>query len=67
MEAKTVAKTLADMEPKALVDTLPNTLSEVVGKKIAYTLTCLKAEARPRLKQKLRLMQELRLTQLSIH
>ena len=32
-------KTLSDVEGEALVDTLPETLSEVVGKTIAAILT----------------------------
>ena len=33
------------MEAEALVDTLPDTLSEVVAKKIAHTLSCVEPEA----------------------
>ena len=42
MFAKTVNKTLCRL---TLVDTFPNTLSEVVAKTIAITITCVKAEA----------------------
>ena len=44
MKAKTVAKTLEHVEVEALVDTLPDTLSERVAKKILDTLTCVEAE-----------------------
>ena len=42
MFAKTVNKTLCRL---TLVDTFPNTLSEVVAKTIPITITCVKAEA----------------------
>ena len=42
MFAKTVNKTLCRL---TLVDTFPDTLSEVVAKTIAITITCVKAEA----------------------
>ena len=42
MFAKTDNKTLCRL---TLVDTFPNTLSEVVAKTIAITITCVKAEA----------------------
>ena len=45
------------------MDTLSDTLSEVVAKIIADKITCVEAEARA--KQKLTLLQEWRLTQLS--
>ena len=42
MFAKTVNKTLCKL---TLVDTFPDTLSELVAKTIAITITCLKAQA----------------------
>ena len=39
-----VGKTLADLEAKALVGTCPDTLSEVVAKTNAETLTCVQAK-----------------------
>ena len=45
LKAKTVGKTLADVEAEALVGTFPDTLSEVVAKTNAKTLTCVKAKA----------------------
>ena len=42
MFAKTVNKTLCRL---TLVDTFPNTLSEVVAKTIPITITCVNAEA----------------------
>ena len=45
VKAKTVGKTLDDVEGKALVDALSDTLSEEVVKTTADTLTCVKAEA----------------------
>ena len=43
MKAKTVAKTLQHVEVEALVDTLPDTLSNRAAKKILDTLTCVVA------------------------
>ena len=43
MEAKTVGKTLGDVEAQALVKTFPDTLSAVVGKTNANSLTCVEA------------------------
>ena len=43
MKAKTVAKTLQHVEVEALVDTLPDTLSNRAAKKILHTLTCVVA------------------------
>ena len=37
---KTVGKILGNVEVEALADTSPNTLSQVVAKTIADTLTC---------------------------
>ena len=45
MQANTVGKLLSHMEAEALVDTFPDTLSEMVAKTIADTLTCVEAEA----------------------
>ena len=45
VEAKTVGKTLDDVEGEALVDALSDTLSEEVVKTTADTLTCVQAEA----------------------
>ena len=45
VKAKTVGKALADVEAEALVGTFPDTLSEVVAKTNAKTLTCVKAKA----------------------
>ena len=42
MSAKTVNKTLCRL---TLVDTFPDTLSEVVAKTIPIAITCVKAEA----------------------
>ena len=53
------------MEAKALVDKLSDTLSEVMAKTIADTLTCV--DAKDRSKQKLTLLQERRLTRVSTH
>lgn len=39
MESKTFGKTMIDVEARALRDTLPDTLLEVVTKTIADTLT----------------------------
>ena len=44
MNAKTVSKPLRDVEAEALVGTFPDTLSEVVAKTNAETLTCVKAK-----------------------
>ena len=44
VKAKKVAKTLEHVEVEALVDTLPDTLSDRVVKKILHTLTCVEAE-----------------------
>ena len=44
MKAKTVAKRLKHVQVEALVDTLPNTLSDRVVKKILDRLTCVEAE-----------------------
>ena len=44
VEAKTVGKTLDEVEGEALVDALSDTLSEEVVKKTADKLTCVKAE-----------------------
>ena len=49
VKAKTVAKTLQHVEVEALVDTLPETLSDRVAKKIRDTLTCV--EAQPQVKK----------------
>ena len=46
-----------------LVDTFPDTLPEVLAKTIADTLTCVEVEARS--KQRVTLMQDWRLTQMS--
>ena len=43
MEATTVRKTLAEVEAQALMDMFPDTLSEVVVKIMADTLTCVEA------------------------
>ena len=45
VKAKTVGKTLDDVEGKALVDALSDALSEKVVKTTADKLTCVKAEA----------------------
>ena len=45
MEAKTVGKTLGDVEAEALVGTFPDTRSEVVAKTNTETLTCVQAKA----------------------
>ena len=42
MFAKTVGKTLCRL---TLVDTFPDTLSEVVAKTVVITITCVKTEA----------------------
>ena len=44
VDAKTVGKTLANEEAEALVGTFPDTLSEVVAKRNAETLTCVQAK-----------------------
>ena len=44
VNAKTVAKTLKHVQVEALVDTLPNTLSDRVAKNTLHTLTCVEAE-----------------------
>ena len=44
VKARTVAKTLEHVEVEALRDTLPDTLSDRVVKKILETLTCVEAE-----------------------
>ena len=65
MKAKTVGKTLRDVEAEVLVDTLSDTLSEIMAKTTADTqIWC-----RPRYKskQKVTLLREWRLTQLSTH
>ena len=41
--ARRFAKKLADVEGEALIDMFPDTLSEVVAKIIAHTLTCVEA------------------------
>ena len=43
LEAATVRKILAEVEAGALIAMFPDTLSEVVAKIIADTLTCVKA------------------------
>ena len=53
------------MEAEALVDKLSDTLSEVMAKTIADTLTCV--DAKDWSKQKLTLLQERRLTRVSTH
>ena len=65
MKAKTVGKTLGDVEAEALVDTLPDTLSEVMTKTTTDTLIW--CRPRYRSKQKVKLLREWRLTQLSRH
>ena len=45
VEAKTVGKTMGDVEAEALVDTLSEMPSKVVVKTTADTLTCVKANA----------------------
>ena len=45
MKAKTVGKTLRDLDAEALVDTLAYTLLKGLGNTTADTLTCLEAEA----------------------
>ena len=45
MKAKTVGKALADVEAEALLGTFPDTLSEVVAKTNAETLSCVEAKA----------------------
>ena len=45
MKAKTVGKALADVEAEALLGTFADTLSEVVAKRNAETLTFVKAKA----------------------
>ena len=42
---KTVGKILGNEQMEALADTFPETLSQVVAKTIANTLTCVKAKA----------------------
>ena len=41
--AKTVCKTLGDVEAEVLIDTRPDLVSEVMAKIIADTLTCVEA------------------------
>ena len=43
MEATTVREKMAEVEGKAMFDMFPDTLSEVVAKIIADTLTCVEA------------------------
>ena len=45
VEAMTVGKTLCNEQAEALVDTVPNTISELLAKKIADTLFCVKTKA----------------------
>ena len=45
METKTVNKILGNVEVEALADTSPDTLSQVVAKTVADTLTCVEAKA----------------------
>lgn len=45
VEAKTVGKTMNNVEAEAVLDTPPDTKSEVVAKTIAYTLSCVQSEA----------------------
>ena len=45
VETKTVGKILGNVQVEALADTSPDTLSQVVAKTIADTLTCVKAKA----------------------
>ena len=45
LEAATVRKILAEVEAGALIAMFPDTLSEVVAKIIADTLTCVEAAA----------------------
>ena len=42
-KAKTVSKTLGDVQAEVLIDTSPDLLSEVEAKIIADTLTCVEA------------------------
>ena len=44
-KAKTVGKTLRDVEAEALVGTFPDTLSKVVAKTNAESLICVEAKA----------------------
>ena len=45
VETKTVGKILGNVEVEALADNSPDTLSQVVAKRIANTVTCVKAKA----------------------
>ena len=45
METKTVGKILGNVEVEALADTSPDTVSQVVAKTIADTLTCVQARS----------------------
>ena len=45
MKTKTVGKILGNVQVEALADTSRNTLSQVVAKTIAETLTCVQAKA----------------------
>ena len=45
VDAKTVSKTNCIVKAKALVNTVPDTISELVAKTIADTLSCVKAKA----------------------
>ena len=45
MQTKTVGKILGNVEVEALADTSPDTLSQVVAKTIAHTVTCVEAKA----------------------
>ena len=40
-----MSKTICNVEAMALVDTVPDTISELVAKTIADTLSCVKAKA----------------------
>ena len=44
METNTVGKILRNVDVEALADTSPDTLSQVVAKTIADTLTCVQAK-----------------------
>ena len=46
METKTVGKILGNVVVEALADTSPDTLSQVVAKTIADTLTCVEATSK---------------------
>ena len=45
METRTVGKILRNVDVEALADTSTDTLSQVVAKTIADTLTCVEAKA----------------------